>query len=674
MTECSTVWPIGGGEMGERIRSLDWAATPLGRIGTWPQSLRTLVELMLSSQQPVYIGWGDELVSLFNDGYIAILGPKFPAALGTPYFDVWPEISPELRSLVTATLDGQAQYSMDHPLTLAGREGEPLSWFSFSWTPIRDDHSRVAGFYCAALETTEKIQAEAALLESREEALRVSEDRYRTLFDAMDEGFCILELMFDSSERAYDYRFLEANQAFERHSGMAGALGRTMREFAPDHEEWWFETYGRVALTGQPTRFENFAARLGERWFDVYAFRVGDPRDRHVAVLFNDISARKRAENALQEANRRKDEFLATLAHELRNPLAPLRTGLEVARLKAPADEGLRPVLDRMDRQLSHVVRLVDDLLDVGRISSGKLQLQKVPLELGAILASSIESTLDLIRKRGHELVVDSKEQGLLVHGDFDRLTQVFNNLLSNAAKYTPAGGKIGVVLDREGPHAVVRVGDSGIGIPATELAHVFDLFSQVREHQGLTSGGLGIGLALVKTLVSMHAGEVVAHSAGPGQGSTFTVRLPIHEPHGAVIHADAAPAPQAGYRRRRILIADDNLDGATTLAELFELLGHEVWTAEDGLEAVERARALSPDIVVLDLGMPRMDGYEAARQIRATPAGRDALLVALTGWGQDKDRLRTREAGFHRHLVKPVDQAALVALLAGGREEADGR
>ena len=648
--------------MGARMRALDWAATPLGCVDTWPQSLRTLVELMLGARHPVCIGWGGERIALFNDGFVELLGEA--DGLGVPFAKVWPPTLVELRPLVEGTLGGTAQYLMDR--RVRAREGGALGWFSFSSTPVRGEHGQLEGFYCAALETTEKVNAEAALRESREAALRVSEDRYQTLFNAIDEGFCIVEVIFDGAKRAIDYRFLEANQAFERHSGMVGWVGRTMREFAPEHEEWWFETYGRVALTGEATRFENYAGRLGQRWFDVYAFRVGTAEQRQVAVLFNDISTRKRAESALHDANRRKDEFLATLAHELRNPLAPLRTGLELARLKAPSDDGLRRIIDRMDRQLSHLVRLVDDLLDVGRISSGKLQLHEAPLELGAILASSVESITDLIDKRGHELVMVASERSVPVYGDLDRLSQIFTNLLSNAAKYTPPGGKIRVLSSCDESHALVQIIDSGIGIPAAELAHVFDLFSQVRAHQGLTSGGLGIGLALVKTLVSMHGGEVEVFSAGPGQGSTFSVRLPrMAAPLADTPAAGLTSEPLLASRRKRILVADDNVDGAALLAELFELLGHEVWTASDGHEAVAQASAVSPDIVVLDLGMPRMDGYEAARQIRQMPGGPSALLVALTGWGQDKDRTRTREAGFDRHLVKPVDQAALIALLA---------
>ncbi|HEX6245675.1 MAG TPA: ATP-binding protein [Polyangiales bacterium] len=657
-------WPQRGGEMGARIRAFDWAATSLGPTHTWPRSLRAVVELMLASPQPTYIGWSSDVISLFNDGYIPILGAKHAQALGRPYAQVWPEIWDEYRPVVEATLKGTSHYFVDQPVALEGRDGLPLSWFTFSWTPLRNDQGEISGFFCSAIETTQKMQAEQKLRASKEAALRASEDRYRTLFDAIDEGFCIIEMLFEEDGRPCDYRFIEANQAFERQTGLVGAEGHTIRELVPSHEQHWFDVYGRVVRTGESTRFEDVASGLG-RFYDVFAFRVGPPEWHRVAVLFNDITAKKQAEQALLEADRRKDEFLATLAHELRNPLAPLRTGLHLARLQTEAEHALQRVFEMMERQLSHMVRLVDDLMDVGRISSGKLTLQTRELTLHEVLASSVEATSDLLRQRRHRLVLKQQQADVRLVGDFDRLSQVFTNLLSNAAKYTEQGGEIRVCVAREAGEVIVRVSDNGIGIPEANLAQVFDLFSQVRAHQGMNAGGLGIGLALVKRLVSLHAGHVEAASQGPGRGSTFTVRLPTLAPLPADTPKSELRA-SSHQARKRIVVADDNEDSVVMLAELFKFLGHDVWTANDGAEALERAIEVQPDVVVLDLGMPRMDGFEAAKRIRGTPAGRSALLVALTGWGQDRDRQRTREAGFDTHLVKPVDPAALSALLAG--------
>jgi len=290
--------------MAERIRAFDWSGTPLGPLDGWPQSLRTAVDLMLAARQPVYVAWGVEVTSLYNDGYIPILGTKHPDALAKSYRELWAEIWDEYRPVVEATMAGEAHYFVDQPVMLVGRPGQPMSWFTFSWTPLRDEAGAVAGFFCVATETTGKVRAEAALRERNERALREREERYRTLFESIDGGFCILEMIFDGQDRPVDYRFVEANPAFERHTGLVGAIGRTARELVPDLESHWFEIYGKVALTGEPTRFVDHAQPMG-RWFDVYAFRVGEPRDRQVALLFNDITERKGVEERLRESEER---------------------------------------------------------------------------------------------------------------------------------------------------------------------------------------------------------------------------------------------------------------------------------------------------------------------------------------------------------------------------------
>jgi signal transduction histidine kinase len=352
-------------------------------------------------------------------------------------------------------------------------------------------------------------------------------DRYRTAFHQIDRAFCIVELYFDERDAPCDYRFVEVNRAFEEQTGLHDVEGRRARELLPANEPYWYEVLGRVARRGVGERFELEARALGS-WFSGYAFPIGDPRQQCVAMLFEDISGRKAREQSSSERTRRKDELLATLAHELRNPLFALRNGLHIMRMAAPQTEPQQSALSMMERQLGHLVRLVDDLMDVGRIGSGKVQLQRRTLSLRQIVAASLESCAATIASHGHQVTFAACAEDLTVFGDADRLAQVFSNLLSNSAKYTESGGKLSVVIAREGPWAVVRVTDNGIGIPQEDLHRVFDLFSQVGSHATRADGGLGIGLSLVRSLVELHDGSVEAQSAGAGRGSTFTVRLPL--------------------------------------------------------------------------------------------------------------------------------------------------
>jgi PAS domain S-box-containing protein len=511
-----------------------------------------------------------------------------------------------------------------------------------------------------------------------EEELRASEERYRTLFESMDEGFTIIEIIRDASGRAVDYRFLDTNPAFEKHTGIKDAVGRTMRELAPDMEEHWFRTYGEVDSTGEPVRFENEAHALG-RWFDVYATPLGAGHRGRVALFFSDITERRRSEEDLRrladelaESDRRKTEFLATLAHELRNPLAPISNGLQLLRMPgtdAAAKERARAM---MERQLRHLVRLVDDLLDIARISSGKVELKKENADLETVLASAVESSRPLLDAAHHQLDVRVAEPGLKVVADTTRLAQVVSNLLNNAAKYTPDGGRVELSARREGGDVLVSVTDSGIGIPADALPLVFEMFTQVGRTRERSQGGLGIGLALVRRLVELHGGSVTAESEGPGRGSTFTVRLPLAEPSATAAPAHGPHDAADGSPVFRVLVVDDNVDAAESLAALLELDGHETRVAHDGDAALEQARAFRPEIVFLDIGMPGKDGYQVARELRGDPGNRDTMLVALTGWGAQDDRARTKNAGFDHHLTKPAELPAVEALLAkmGGRRQ----
>jgi signal transduction histidine kinase len=370
---------------------------------------------------------------------------------------------------------------------------------------------------------------------------------------------------------------------------------------------------------------------------------------------------------ALREADRRKDEFLAMLAHELRNPLAPIRTAVQLLRLKELPEAHSIRARDTIDRQVEHLVCLIDDLLDVSRITRGMITLQREAVPASAIVARAIEITRPAIDARRHELALDLADEPLTIEGDRTRLVQIVGNILHNATKFMDPGGRIVLRVARSGDAALITVQDQGMGIPADRIHRVFDLFTQVHRDGDGIQGGLGIGLALVRRLVEMHGGTVDARSEGPGRGTELRVRLPLATSALAVQsdspQAEAEPLPP--QERRRILVADDNSDAAGALSLRLELAGHDVRTAHDGLEALALARAFQPEVVLLDLGMPSMDGYETARHLRRLSWGKQARLIALTGWGQQQDRIRTAEAGFDVHLVKPVSELDLFRAIA---------
>jgi signal transduction histidine kinase/CheY-like chemotaxis protein len=385
---------------------------------------------------------------------------------------------------------------------------------------------------------------------------------------------------------------------------------------------------------------------------------------RGVVSTFVDITERKLAEQALREADRRKDEFLATLAHELRNPLAPIVSSLHILQLTGRQDPTAARVLAMMQRQVSHIVRLVDDLMEVSRITRGKIQLVRERVDLASVVRSALDTSRPWIEAGGHELVVDMPDEPLPLLGDPIRLAQVLANLLNNAAKYTPGGGHIRLAARRDSDWAVIEVTDDGRGIPPHMLSRVFDLFTQVAEGTDRGQQGLGIGLTLVRSLVDMHGGTVEAASDGPGRGSRFVVRLPLSE----TPHPSETNGREGGVKGvkllHRILVVDDNRDAADTLAVLLELLGAQVRVVYGGSEALEAVRTFDPTVVLLDIGMPGLDGHEVARRIREQPQHAGAALIALTGWGQEEDRKRSELAGFDHHLIKPVDVEALQGLL----------
>lgn len=374
---------------------------------------------------------------------------------------------------------------------------------------------------------------------------------------------------------------------------------------------------------------------------------------------------------ALKEADRRKDEFLATLAHELRNPLAPIRNGVQVLR-GTPEKDVADDVRNMMDRQLTHLVRLIDDLLDVSRVSQGKIDLRQETISVNDALQAALEASRPLIEANRHTLSVSNEDESLLMKGDLTRVAQIVNNLVNNAAKYTPDGGKITVRVTRDAQNVEIAVTDNGLGIPADMLPKVFDLFTQVDRNLERAQGGLGIGLALVKRLVEMHGGSIRVESAGLGKGSTFTVRLPLIEGEAIPAETKTPEVTEESAPALNILVVDDNVDSAKTTGWMLEAIGHDYQLAHDGPEALMRAQDMKPDAILLDIGLPGMNGYDVCRALRQDPALKDTLLIAQTGWGQERDRKEAIAAGFDYHLVKPVSLKDLSDILSkAGKEKA---
>jgi signal transduction histidine kinase/ActR/RegA family two-component response regulator len=489
-----------------------------------------------------------------------------------------------------------------------------------------------------------------------------------------------------------DLAIIGLNRWLERHIGRPAAafLGRPLFDVFPNMVARKLDRYYQQALGGQTVllsqRLHKYLLPLPpptaeERFeFMQQTVRIVPLVDGAVVcgtvTVVEDVTERVAYETelrerveALREADRRKDEFLAMLAHELRNPLAPISNAVHLIRL-AGSNESMRSnANDMIERQVAQLIRLVDDLLDVSRVSRGKIMLQKMVLDLAAVVHQAVETSRPLIDSRRHHLALTLPPAPVRVEGDFVRLSQVVSNLLNNAAKYTDEGGEIWLTLEKEGPgaagarEAVIRVRDNGRGIDPSALKILFDLFYQVGHNLDRSEGGLGIGLSLVKSLVEMHGGSVQARSQGRGRGSEFTVHLPLLQEIPPAAPA-VAPAPAPAVRPSRILVVDDNRDSAETMALLLKMDGHEVWTAYDGEKAVEVAERERPTVILLDIGLPKLNGYQTCQAIRGAGL-KDTLLIAMSGYGQEEDRRLSQEACFDAHLVKPVDLAALRQLLA---------
>ena len=490
--------------------------------------------------------------------------------------------------------------------------------------------------------------------------LQGADHPYRALIEAMQQGAASLS---EDGTVLYCNRCL-AGMLKRPHEKVIGAA---VADFLPPAQRSSFAALLRQGCTQRSQGELQFQAADGTL-LPVYLALSPLPLTEAVTLCLvaTDLTEQKKHQD-LQEANRRKDEFLAMLAHELRNPLAPIRNAVAILHHLGPGDEKLTYAREIIGRQVQHLARLVDDLLDVSRITLGKAQLHTERVELAAVVTRAVETSQPVIDARRHRLTLSLPPKGVQVQADPTRMAQVISNLLTNAAKYTDEGGEIFLTTEQESGQVVVRVRDTGMGIPADLLPRIFDLFTQGDRSLARSEGGLGIGLTLVRRLVEMHGGTVEASSAGLGQGSEFVVRLPA-----AVAEERPADEETAGEERhagsdcRCVLVVEDNKDGAESLAMLLGLMGHQVRIAYTGSEALAAAKACRPQVALLDIGLPGMSGYEVAQRLRDQPGSEATVLIAMTGYGQEEDRQRSREAGFHHHLVKPVDPATLEQLLAG--------
>jgi signal transduction histidine kinase/ActR/RegA family two-component response regulator len=655
----------GGGETGALMRRLDWSASPLGDPRGWSQALRTVVALMLNSKFPMFVAWGPQAGFVYNDPYIEVLGDKHPAAMGRPFADIWPEIWHDVGPLAERAMRGEATYMENLPLRMRRHGYDEDTWFTFSYSPVRDDDGAVAGVYCACVETTAQVLAERY---RNEENQRLVE-----LFEQAPGFIAVL--------RGPGHVFELTNKSYRQLLGERKLIGLTVREAAPEIEgQGFFELLDEVYRSGEPfvgraspmrvQRAPN--APLEECFIDFIYQPIRDATGA-VAGIFvegSDVTVRTKVENELRAANRQKDQFLAMLAHELRNPLAPITTAAQLLRQGRLDARATRHASEIIARQAEHMTELVNDLLDVSRVTRGLVTLDKEELDINAVVSSAVEQVRPLVEARRHVLALAPSTEPVHVLGDRTRLVQVVSNILNNAAKYTAPGGSISLRVAAQGGEVVVSVRDKGVGIEPDVLPYIFELFTQAERTPDRSQGGLGIGLALVKSLVALHGGSVEAKSEGLGQGSEFIVRLPrLAQPHAepAGAPADAGPAdPDAPLC---VLVVDDNIDAALMLATLLEMQGHSVCVEHDGSNALQRARLQRPHVLLLDIGLPDMDGYELARQLRRMPETSKAVLVALTGYGQGQDRVDAQRAGFDHHLVKPASMEQLGAILAQSRQ-----
>lgn len=659
-----------------------------------------------------------DIATLFLDRELRIVRytPRVGELFNVRNSDLGRPLSDLTHRLADGKLQEEARRVLDR-LTPEEREvhSESGRCYLLRVRPYRSPEDRIEGVVITLIDITERKHAEEALRQSEEQLaaelaimrrlhamvarLLVSPDLNTALGEVLSATIEITNArmgnvqLYDAqndtleivAQQGFGQEFLDRFRSVDTSDSSACSRAMQTKErvvIEDVQSDPAYEPYRDIAADAgyRGVQSTPLVSRSGEL-LGILSTHYGEPhrpskRDLQQLDLYSrqaaDFIEHVRDGEALRRADRRKDEFLAMLAHELRNPLAPISSGLEVLKMARQDPAVIEDVRETMERQLQQMVRLVDDLLDVSRIAGGKLQLRTRRVELADVVRESIAATRTFIEDAQHDLAVAVSDEPIVLEADNARLTQVLCNLLSNAAKYTPEKGRIRLSVERQGNEAVITVQDSGIGILPENADRIFEMFGQIDGQSAAGHTGLGIGLTLVKSIVEMHGGTVAMRSEGPGQGSEFTVRLPILEQQATSAAAAPTNEGEQSPGGHRVLIVDDNKAAVQTLSMLVKMLGNDVRLSHCGAEALDAAREFEPDVVFLDLGMPEMDGFEVARRIRRQPWGRRATLVALTGWGKAEDRRKTKQAGFDHHLVKPADRSSLESILAQHREAPD--
>ncbi|MFZ5526032.1 MAG: ATP-binding protein [Pseudomonadota bacterium] len=690
------------------VRAKDWSGTGLGPIDTWSDTLRTVVSSVLENRFEMILLWGPQLLQIYNDAYARLMRDKHPTYLGRPTQECWPEVwhfnAPIYERVMT---QGDSVYLEDQPYRLQLDGGERVLSLSISYSPVRGPRGDILGVMVTLTDVSRRVQAEQALARDLQSMTQLNDlvarlvhaqDLDSALHEVLDAAISLMDAdkgniqLFDANhrmlriaaQRGFDESFLryfsEVDGEHESACGRALTLGQ--RVVIPDIEQEGVSSplrevaheAGYLAVQSTPLLGQNGSpmGMLSTHWRlptqpSEQALRMLDLYARQAAQFIErsriEHRLRQTAEE-LRQASRAKDEFIAMLGHELRNPLAPIQIALHLMEMRGDtASQRERAIIGR---QVHHMTRLIDDLLDVARIIRGHVTLQPVPIELWQVLNRAVETALPLIEQRRHTLSLDVPETGLKVMADPVRLAQVIANLLTNAARYTPQQGQIRVsAAPGDSSDVLLSVIDNGVGISCNELERVFDVFTQGRQGLDRSQGGLGLGLTIARTMTTMHGGTLTAHSDGPGQGSHFDLTLPL-------LAADDGDTPGQGLAQQdaplgagqTVLVVDDNEDAAHMLSELLHSWGYAVLVAHDGPSGLKLLSDQQVDLALLDIGLPVMDGYELAQAIHALPGQGDTPLVALSGYGQEQDRRRARDSGFSEHLVKPVDIERLGRLL----------